>query len=182
MLLRSYGFTKEVPSEVWELFKEAENVGDKLDYTLEIIDAAMRGDINTSKKFNLGGYIYRIEKHKELERGRKKKKVLGICDSIDEYTGYEVPVDNLTGYVDQIDEFEKIENDEEVKYAVDEINKISSYLAINNHIDFSRCVRQALRGTPESINLLKDMVSNNPHAGNMLKIILESGREFDELF
>lgn len=158
-------------------------MGTQLDYTLEIIDAAMEGDIDFEKEFNLRGYIYTIKKSRELENYRRKKKVLRINDTVDEVTDYGdgVPVDALSGFVDKVDDFEKFESDDEVLYAVEEINKISNDILVCYHLDIKRCIKQALRGTPESLNLLKGLVEENKYIGELVKILLASGYSLEAL-
>ena len=51
-LLKSLSFNTEYDSKVWELCKDANELGTKLDYTLEIIDAAMQGNIDFASKQN----------------------------------------------------------------------------------------------------------------------------------
>lgn len=42
-LLKSVSFNTECDLNIWNLFKKANELGTRLDYTLEIIDAAMHG-------------------------------------------------------------------------------------------------------------------------------------------
>lgn len=183
MLLRSYAFQKEVPDEVWNLFSKADKLGTGLDYTLEIINAAMSGDINLNREFNLQGYIYSINQTKEHEKRRRYKKNLRInytADGVGNF-GDSIPIDNLTAYVESIDEYEKIDNDHEVRYAIDEINRMSHDILIFHNVDIRTCLFQALRGMPESINLLKKLVNDNPQVGLYIETILGSGYPLENL-
>ena len=183
MLLRSYAFQKEVPDSVWNLFSKAEKLGTSLDYTLEIIDAAMKGDINLNKEFNLQGYIYSINQTKKHEDRRRFKKNLRINYTVDDEAdfGDNIQADNLSGYVESIDEYEKIDNDSEVSYAISEINRMSHDIMIFHNVDIETCLSQANRGMPESINLLRKLVNDNPQVGLYIQTILASGYPLETL-
>lgn len=184
MLLHSYAFNREVPTEVWNLFENAEKLGNKLDYTVEIIDAAMRGDIDVKRKFNLAGYIYSINEKKELENGRKRKKFLSInssCEEVEDY-GDGIPVDALTPYVEKEDAYDLFEKEQEVVYAVNEINKMSHDILLFHNVDIKKCLLHANRGTPESISLLKKLVKDNSNVASLIEVILSSGQPLEDLF
>lgn len=183
MLLRSYAFQKEVPDTVWNLFSKADKLGTGLDYTLEIIDAAMQGDINLNREFNLKGYIYSINQARKHEDRRRYKKNLRINYTVDDEAdfGDNIQADNLSGYVESIDEYEKIDNDSEVSYAISEINRMSHDIMIFHNVDIETCLSQANRGMPESINLLRKLVNDNPQVGLYIQTILASGYPLETL-
>lgn len=183
MLLRSYAFQKEVPDTVWNLFSKADKLGTGLDYTLEIIDAAMQGDINLNREFNLKGYIYSINQVRKHEDRRRYKKNLRINYTVDDEAdfGDNIQADNLSGYVESIDEYEKIDNDSEVSYAISEINRMSHDIMIFHNVDIETCLSQANRGMPESINLLRKLVNDNPQVGLYIQTILASGYPLETL-
>lgn len=183
MLLRSYAFQKEVPDTVWNLFSKADKLGTGLDYTLEIIDAAMQGDINLNREFNLKRYIYSINQARKHEDRRRYKKNLRINYTVDDEAdfGDNIQADNLSGYVESIDEYEKIDNDSEVSYAISEINRMSHDIMIFHNVDIETCLSQANRGMPESINLLRKLVNDNPQVGLYIQTILASGYPLETL-
>lgn len=180
-LLRSYSFNKVVTDDIWNLFKDAD-INRGWDYSLEIIENAMSGGIQTSKSFSFYGYINNIEKNRRLEKHRSAKRHLHIKDSYDEEESYGVPESALNTYVPQDDPYQKIDDDEEVYFAVNEINKMASEFLIFNKVNIQHCVRQALKGIPDAVSELKKLVEEDPHAGEMLRIILGSGYSFDILF
>lgn len=183
-LLRSYGFSKDIPYKVWELFKKANELGTQLDYTLEIIDAAMDGKVNFEKEFNLKAYINAINHSRQLENYRRAKKVKRINVNWGEPYDDENSVSEeiISGYVEQTDEYEKLVDDDEVLFAVSEINRMSADILIQNHLEIHTCITQALKGMPESIKLIQDLVADNPYAGELLQIILASGYSYEDLF
>lgn len=183
-LLRSYSFCEEIPDEIWELFKDAKDLGTKWDYTLEILNAAQEGRIDFQKEFNLGGYIQKIESIQRMKSGKRAKRWKSICSDFDEWNedSHFVSEDIVSQYAEQVDTYKEVENEDELKYAVDEINKLSRKILIEHRLDIYKCMEQGARGIPETIELLKDLVSKDAHVGEILKIILSSGYKLKELF
>ena len=60
-LLKSVSFNTECDLNIWNLFKKANELGTCLDYTLEIIDAAMHGRIDVDEEFESDKYIGRTD-------------------------------------------------------------------------------------------------------------------------
>ncbi len=60
-LLKSVSFNTECDLNIWNLFKKANELGTRLDYTLEIIDAAMHGRIDVDEEFESDKYIGRTD-------------------------------------------------------------------------------------------------------------------------
>lgn len=180
-LLRSYSFKEEVSNDVWTLFKNA-NVDKGWDYSLEIIDNAMQGNIKISDDFNFSAYIAQVEKLKKYSDGRARQKILHIQSDADGQESYGVPEEKLNTYAEPVDEYQKIIDDDTVKFAVSEINRIASYIFIENRVDIYRCINQALKGIYASVRSLKKLTDEDPYVAELLKIILGSGYSFAELF
>lgn len=172
-----------VSADIWDLFKDWENTDEPFDYVLEIVDAAASGRINLSD-FNLSAYNKTIKKNETKANNRRKNKVFHIVEDIEgaSVEPYGVPETVVSLYVEQTDEFERFENAEEVEYAVKELRNLDSSLLCNYRIDIFHCIRQALKGLPDSIKLLKELVNNEPFIGSLIKVILESEQSFSELF
>lgn len=177
-VLRSFSFNKVPSGDVWNLFKDAKNLGTDLDYTLEIIDNAMSGNIDTSKDFNIGAYIGKINKLKRLENNRELKKMLNITEEVSD-NPHEIPDDKLPAAQDQ---YQKFEDDDEVLFSVEEINRISGRVLIENRLNINRCIKQALKGIPASIDALRRLVQDDDYAAELLYILLKSGYEMKDLF
>ena len=183
MLMKSISFGKEVDPQIWDLFKDANEIGSRLDYTLEIIDAAMSGNIDLSREFELEKYINSINRTRKLEALREAKKVVHITeDSYDDEENSGVSSDRISYFVDSTDEYEILENSFELRYAINKFNSLQEYFLVNAKCDVKFAVRQALRGIPDSIELLKNLCNDYPVAAELLKIILGSGYTYEEIF
>lgn len=178
MLLRSMSFNKECSPKVWELFEKADELGTKLDYTLEIIEAAMQGRIDFEKDFKLKEYVGSIDRARRLEGLREAKRAVHITDISDDEedsSGVAYPADSRNDY-------EELENNFELQQAVDMFNEMQNYFMVNAKCDSKLAVRQALRGIPESVELVKNLCDEYPIAADLLKIILGSGYSYEQIF
>ncbi len=177
MLLRSVSFTTECNPKIWELFKKADELGTKLDYTLEIIEAAMQGRIDLEGEFKLKEYVASIDRSRRLEGLREAKKAVHVTDISDdeEDSGVAYPVDSRNDY-------EEFENNYELQQAVERFNDMQYYFMVNAGCFAKTAVRQALRGIPESIELVKNLCDEYPIAAELLEIILGSGYSYEDIF
>lgn len=183
MLMKSVSFGNEVDSKVWDLFKDANEIGSRLDYTLEIIDAALTGNIDFNREFELEKYINSIRRTRRLEALREAKKTVHITeDSYDDEETSGVSSDRVSYFVDGTDEYAILEDSFELQYAIDKFNSLQDYFMVNARCDVKYAVRQALKGIPDSIELLKNLCSDYPVAGELLRIILGSGYKYEEIF
>lgn len=183
MLMKSVSFGDEVDPKIWDLFKDANEIGSRLDYTLEIIDAALAGNIDFGREFELEKYINSINRTRRLEALREAKKTVHITeDSYDDEETSGVSLDRISYFADSTDEYEILENSFELQYAVSQFDSLQEYFLVNAKCDVKLAVRQALRGIPDSIELLKNLCNDYPIAGELLKIILGSGYKYEEIF
>ena len=103
-------------------------------------------------------------------------------DSYDDDENSGVSSDRISYFVDSTDEYEILENSFELRYAINKFNSLQEYFLVNAKCDVKFAVRQALRGIPDSIELLKNLCNDYPVAGELLKIILGSGYTYEEIF
>lgn len=184
MVLRSFGFTEEVSGDIWNLFKNVSKLPAGMDYhVLEIIRAAQTGDINAKryaeegKDFDIVSYIKKIEKNQRKECYRRKKRERVLLDDADwEEEGVVAPP------VFFIDPYESVDNADELEKAVSWIHDNAMWILIECKIDIIHCMRQALKGIPESIQALKMMSEEYEVVGEKIFIVLSSGYSFEELF
>lgn len=182
MVMRSFAFQQDIPMSVWNVFKEHEKIRGDL-YPLEVLASVKKGDIVVGEPFNLAAYIRKVSENKSLEYSREVNRLVGIVDSVAEDSEAEgVTEDIVTGYVEQVDFAEEIADKDEVRFAVNQINNMSREIMIFHKLDIKHCVKQALRGIPDSVACLKNLVVENPTIGEYLKIVLGSGVEFNTLF
>lgn len=177
--LRSYSFREESNLEIWHhLFKDANEMGTRLDYTLEIFDAAVEGDIDLTREFKLEEYINKINHTRMLESLREAKRTVPVKEDSDddgEESGVAYPADASDAYGELLD-------DCELQYAVEKLNVLNAYYMAEALCDVRGAVRQALKGIPQSIQIVKDLCGEYPVLADLLKIILGSGHPYESLF
>ncbi|MDE7476812.1 MAG: hypothetical protein K2M91_02490, partial [Lachnospiraceae bacterium] len=181
-MLRSLSFEKDLDLNVWGLFKDANELGSRLDYTLEIVDAAVAGNIDFENEFKLEAYINRINHMRRLEALRESKKVVYVADDSDDAsdTSGVVP-DKQMCFADASDAYADFADACELQYAVEKLNSLNGYFMVNAGCDVKLAVRQALRGIPDSVELLKGLCEDYPVAADLLKIILGSGQPYESM-
>lgn len=184
-MLASYSFQQSITPEIEELFSGCEELGDELDYTVEIIEAALSGKINLEKPFNIVSYVRAVKKHERLEGERRAKKLLHIqTNNPDDDTlePYSIKEENIQIGVVEKSDFEKLEDIYELQDAVNYIRSVESELVVCENIFIIKVIRQALKGIPDSINILKDICNFYTDVAEALKIILQSNEAFEDLF
>lgn len=183
MVLNSLGFCIEVDSAVWSLFEKMDELSEPLECSLEVIDAAMAGRLDLDH-FDLSAYAKTVKKNERLANFRVGSKLLPIVFDYNEEDAepYGVPESVVSIYAEPVDAYEAIVDDEEVRYAVTELTNMNHDITSYYRIDFVRCMTQALKGIPASINLLKQLVCDDPYIGELIRAILSSGHPFCELF
>lgn len=184
MLLHSFcGFRSDVNDDIWGLFEEWEKTNAPFEYVLEIIDAAASNKVDFDN-FNLSAYNKAVRKNVSKGSSRRKNKVLHIVNDIEDISSepYGVAESIVSIYAEQEDEYKKLEDEEELAYAIEEIRNLNGVVFYTYRVDMLHCIKQALKGLPESINILKNLVDNDSFIGDLLKIVLESGQPFAELF
>lgn len=195
-LLHSYSFVKEVDRRSYLPFAYSEKMGNDIDCTLEVIEAAALGKINldkveeaaleegsTDKAFNLYAYNRKVHKNRKMVLCVESGRVMHISDVNDDGSvePYGVPESVVAEYAGQTDEYEKLIEEDEVQYAAAVINDMKLIFLVDYRMDFWRCMRQALRGIPESVALLRSLAEEAPEIGELIWIILSNSKDVDDL-
>ncbi len=183
-MLSSYSFNAELPDNVWNVFKNCEQIQGDF-YTLEVLRGVQEGKISADEntKFNLQAYVNRVEKNKFMEKCREGKKKVSIVDDTDDPFELEgLTEDIVSGFVEEVDFVEDMAESDEVRWAVNQINTRAREWMITYKLDVPFCIRQALRGMPESRDLLKKIIADNEVAAECIHAVLASGIEFNKLF
>jgi len=172
-----------VSNDIWSLFADWEETPDPFAYTLEIVDAALSGRI-ALENFNLSAYNQTIRKNEVMMSNRRKSKILYIVDDSENSLAepYCIPETVVSPFAGQEDAYEKFEDEEEVSYAVREIRDLRGVIISGYRLDVLYCIKQALKGIPESVKALKNLVNSDPFIGELIRVVLESGQPFAELF
>lgn len=194
-LLRSLSFgnyhgVSELPDEVLQLFMElVENPNRQIEFASEIIDAGLQGRIDLNSSFNLGAYEATIRKNGKLNLENRKKRELYIDQSDgDDWEDVSrsggIKVDALQrDAVDEIaDAYEKLILEDELQYAITTIKELQPILLIEEQVDLLHLLKQSLRFVPSAIEALRSLCSDYEVLAEQIKVVLESGRKFEELF
>ena len=80
------------------------------------------------------------------------------------------------------DEYDKLNDADELRDAIEQIKGLRSYIASNYGFDIIIAIRQALNYIPESLSLIKNLCENDNTIAEYIKIILSSNYSFSELF
>lgn len=181
MLLSSFSYSNKTEID-WNVFKDAEELGDRLDYTLEVINMVQRGDIKNTENFNLGGYIYKANNLKKCERQRELHKLLHIHDTTEDTADkLDISTESVSLQVSTVDEMERIIDDAEVNFCIRELKVLAPRLLIEYQIDIMVCIRQALLGYCEAMQSLQKITEDNIEFSEILQTILASGESFEYL-
>ena len=151
----------------------------------KVVDAVINNDKDALKRvFNIEAYVNSIKKNQRLVNNTAARKKLHICEVDDDGTveAYGVTESVISNYAEQKDEYEEFIDNEETLYAVEQLYSMRSELMIEHRLDIIVCMKQAVRGIPQSIACLKKLVTEVPQIGELIRIVLSSGKPVSELF
>lgn len=164
-------------SKVWSLFadlgrmtpEQKAKIYGTSDYshTLEIVHSALNGNIPLTdeaiSQFNLGAYEMSSRLNDKKAKIKKAKKVLNIVefDNSDEdiRVGFGDVSDRKLSTIDE--SFEEILNNDEFECSIRELLNIRSTYIVEHGIDLVSVLLSALKGIPEAVKSLKDLMSDN---------------------
>lgn len=195
-LLRSYSFghyfgVTELPEDILGLFLDlVENPSKKIEFAHEIVSAGLRGKIDLEHYFNIDAYEATIRKNQRLgiENKRKRESYIDFSDSCDDWDetvlsgGIKADIASMKAVNKMEDAYEKLLSENELEYAVKSIKSLQPMLLVDAKLDIIHTMRQALKGIPESVKLLRQVCDDYKVVADNVKTILESGFEFNEIF
>lgn len=192
-LLRSFSFGQfhgvtELPENVLSLFTSlVEDPTKKIQYASEIISAGLQGNIDFSREFNIDAYEATITRNQRLGVSKRSKKVSFLdmaSDSSDEPAagGVRVDIASLQNVSQMEDAYEQLMDEDELKYAISAIKSIQPVLVVEARMDLLYTMRQALKGIPDSVKMLRQVCEDYEVLGEHIKVVLGSGYSFDEMF
>lgn len=119
-----------------------------------------------------------------------KKKAINFFDDGAECSelmkGGDITITQVSAYVNRLqeakDEFEAIFDNAELHTAVENIKALREDFMTQENCDIIATLRGALRSIPEAVQRIKDICERNVCVANEIRIILESGVGFEELF
>lgn len=197
VMMLSLSFSPIVESEVSDgvlnLFKVLVDEPTKeINYSSEIIEAGLKGRIALNSEFNIDAYMNAIESNKKMRKFNNGKKIRSLNtvgqrteDSptwSSEVFGEDLPKLSNSSLSQVVDAYEQLLNEDELKFAIESINMLQEDFILEEKVDLLGLVKSALGGIPSSIKHLKELCEEHTILGENIKIVLESGREFNELF
>lgn len=182
----------EVNKQIWGLFAQMqENPNIEVEHVMEIVDRAMEGAIDLTKKFNLYGYDYAVK----TNRKRKQRKNAAIETFID-FSGNKdedtpetrggVSIDVVSYQADMLseakNEFEQLFDNAELKCAIESIKSLNDDFIVDYSVDLIALIKKAVQGIPQAVLKLKEVCEQMSCVAEQVKIILNSGVSIDECF
>ena len=168
------GYT-ELPDNVLGLFQKlVDNPEKQIDYASEIIDNALEGliDYNT---FDLDSYIYVIRYNDKLVKSKKKGSIVSL-DTLE--TSHET-----TSYANKMrDNYYELIDEIELQDAISTINALQEDIIVRDRVDLRYNIQRALEGIPIAIDILKDLCEKHTDLKESLRIVLTSGKTFNQMF
>lgn len=186
MALHSLLFNESVPEEIFYMLFQDIFTGEfpieKLDCAVDIIERAMEGGIDTSRNLNLGAYVYKLNHVEKINKHKEQSKMLYIYESDSENSG-----ENRSGIAssmlkDERDDYEKLIDDEELKFNVLKLRKMSDEITAEYRVNIVYAMFQARKGIPSAVESLKRVCEEDSRISEIIFSILNSGYELEKLF
>ena len=191
-ILRSLSFGQcnglsELPDETVEIFARADESERVTDYAYDIAMKGVRGDIYKPESFNIRAYERAVREKEVLRNYNLGKKFCSITNTeIDDekrQKGEVTEEEASAAMVNQVaDAFEEVLNDEEVRFAVACVKSLNEDFMVTEGLDLLACIRSALGGIKPAVDRLRKVCADYAVVGEYIKVILEDGRPFEELF
>lgn len=182
--MRSIAFDEKDLSKLYDicisqaLTEEGVNYSD-LEFSLELIENALEGRIDFDKLFSLKGYNSAC---------RKNQKLVGLADekhyirnNKSSNINYDETDDIITCVPTNIDQFDNLLDDEEVKYSVIKLKAMRTNILLTYTIDVLLAMKSALKGIPSAVESMKALCEDASIA-ETVHCILNSGYAFEDLF
>lgn len=195
-----YGRDCSVSPKIWAIFaglQDAMAKYDSSDFRIEHIDdiyrAAVDGKIDMSKPFNLAAYEFAIQHRDKLNKKKQMRDItfISFADSDTERDadlrsgGVSVDVASYRAeiFADVKSDFDQLFDNEELKYAIEQIKQLNDDMAVNYGVDLIVLLKQAvLTESPEAKSKIKEVCSKFSVVAEQVKIILSSGVPIQECF
>lgn len=189
----NYMGVAELPVGVLKLFSSlVECPTKKIEFASEIIQAALSGKIRLDASFSIDAYEMTIRKNKFLVKENERKKKLYLDDGSFDDDASEVMCNGCvkTEYlsknalsIDGVDDaYDKILDEDELRYAVETLKSLNDKFIIDYSIDLILAISKALSGYPKAIKALKNLCLECKFIAYLVEVILSSSKEFNTLF
>ena len=177
----SYKGVDELPDVVVELFTAMTERPEKsVEYAEEIINAGLEGRIDFDREFNLDAYEYRVRNTTYMNVEKTKRKVTFFHgEDIDDTHKGGVSENKVS---DDRDDYANIDDEDEVKWAVNNIKAENNTFRVDYGINLIKLLRKGIEGYPQATERLRMVCKEFERVGEWIKIILSSGYSVDLLF
>jgi len=195
-LLRSFSFgiengLNEIPTDVLSIFSDlSDKQRSELIYASEIVEAGMRGRLDTTRVFNLKAYTAEITKRKKMKQN-ETKEVYMVSDFEDEAVSstslYQKTITQeyaSTHTAEKMrDAYEVLADNDELVFAVQTIKELNLELAAMSGVDLIQAMKSYIvNGIQASADIIKRVCDQYPVVGEYVYIILNCKEPFTELF
>lgn len=195
-LLRSFSFgiesgMSDIPLDVLGIFSDlTDEQRSGLVYASEIIEAGMRGKIDTSRAFNMKAYTVEITKRKKLKQN-ETKDVYMVGDFDD---GAETTTNLYQKTITQeyasthtvkkmVDAYDQLADADELQYAVKSIKELNLALTAKSGVDLIQAMKSYLVcNVADSANVIKGVCERFPVVAQFVYTILDCNEPFIDLF
>lgn len=191
-----YSRHENVDPRIWSIFKGIEKYGEvdgfRIEHVDEMLTAALNGDINLKKEFNLAGYERAIlaREHKNSRVKASKIKFISFADSATEtesdLRNGGMTIDEVSymssNFSDVKSDFDKFFDNEELQSAVSNIRQLNEDFIVDYNLDLVVLLKKATSGIPQAISKLKEVCEEFKVVGEQIRVILASGVSVDECF
>lgn len=170
-LLRSYSYMvmDELTDEILNLFSYLiENPSYNCEVGYEIIEAALDGRIRFDIDFILPAYEYEVKNnYRNIERYRS------VNECYDDKVIKGTDGCTIKDLIKDAHSFEaEFISDEDYKNSVAYIKSKEQYYLVEHRVDLPHCIKQALRGMPCAIELLRQLCEKESKLKECLNTIL----------
>lgn len=189
-MLKSFSFgmmygVNELPENVIGLFSDLLTHPElNIEHTSEIVIAGIKGNINTGENFSLIAYENGIKKKEALAKLAKAKKKKNIDTTLDVEQDnsvasyFDISMTQLDMQIvkttDLLDEYEKLLNEDELSYAINEIKGLQKDVFIKEQVNVMQGLKDALNGIPAAIRTIKELCEKYERINELVEVILSS--------
>ena len=190
--MKYFNYQPKIPmGRVWSLFTELSELSEEemlgkthynfqYAHTLEIIHAALRGSFNSCEDFNLKAYEMKCNQIDSIEQKAEVENCLFIVDISGEDNENKrlgfgdvselklKPIDHVFDDVESLNTFESNLNEL--------LNIPKDYIVLHG-IDLVSVIIGSLKGIPETLDVLSDLVKSNPKLRDLISSLCEDSRE-----
>ena len=179
----SFGYEDDYSLELYaHLFSDVNSY--TIDYSYEILEAALEGRIDLSKEFHINSFVKKIKENKTFTDSRNNKRKVVIIDSDEEFEDAKVGSSCIfsSALADNKDDYQKLLDSKELDYLLGAgFDKLFTKVLTEYNCNLIVVLRNALNGVKDSIEALNHICESDAELSEAITAILSSGISFDTL-